>query len=371
MLIREVLTSKHFFLMNKKQIEALLCCIKTNAIDTSELYDYLNTVHPGEFHFTNGTHFPIILPGLIADGVFADEEYYLTANERVKGKTTKDRAKRFCSRRGCVLPDWNACRAMKEHRAEINASLKVLGFPLLEDGEYWAADDAAGEGELGEVIYGGPAPGDDTYIGGSWTSYKKYVRGCIKVTTALQKLKFVESESKDEQTTVFDSILKDFGISRHQFQTYQNYKKNYPQPGYYLLKNGKSSQSTVYDQEAGIFVNANLYIKLDMPKVSLTAEQAMVYLKAYEAQLPEYFALRQIAKVVPEINKALAAVGMKDFLLGENVLEECWCQESLDKAYQEGEINTEKKRVLLVGTQASVNDKYIIIEDILKNISLD
>lgn len=358
--------------MNKNQTEALLSCIRNNAIDTLELYDYLNTVHPGEFHFTNGTHFPVLLPGLTADGVFASEEYYLTANERINGKTTLARAQRFCSNRGCVLPDWKAGRAMKEHRGEINASLKILGFPLLEDGEYWTVGDKAGEGEPGEIIFGGPAPGDDTYIGGSWTNYHKYVRGCIKVAKTPQKLDYARSEFKDEQTTVLDSIFKDFGISRYQFLSYQNSKSCYPQPGHYLLKNGTHSASTVYDQEAGIFANANLYIKLDMPKSLFTVEQARVYLKAYEAQVPEYFALRQIAKVVPEINKALTAVGMKDFWLPENVLEECWCKESLDKAFQNDEDgNAEEKRVLLVGSQPNVNDKYLVIEDIWEHISLE
>lgn len=357
--------------MNQKQTEALLSCIKDNAIDTLELYDYLNTVHPGEFHFTNGTHFPVLLPGLTADGVFANEEYYLTANERVKGKTTLGRAKRYCRNRGCVLPDWLARNAMRDHRAEINASLKALGFPLLEDGEYWAEDDRAGEGEPGEIIFGGPAPGDDTYIGGSWTNYHKYVRGCIKVNKALKKLDYTESEVKEEQATVLDSILKDFGISRYEFKWYQNCPSRYPQPGHYLLKNGRHSASTVYDQEEGIFVNANLYIKLDMPKEPFTYEQAMVYLKAYEAQVPEYFALRQIAKAVPEINKALNAIGMKDFLLPENVLEECWCKESLDKAFQNSEDgNIEEKRVLLIGYQHNVNDKFLIIEDIWEHVSL-
>lgn len=358
--------------MNKNQTEALLSCIRNNAIDTLELYDYLNTVHPGDFHFTNGTHFPVLLPGLTADGVFVSEDYYLTANERVNGKTTKSRAQRFCRNRGCVLPDWTAKRAMIEHRDEINASLEILGFPLLAEGEYWAEDDSAGEGEPGEIIFGGPAPGDDTYIGGSWTNYHKYVRGCIKVTKTSQKLDYTESEFEDEQTTVLDSIFKDFGISRYQFMMYHNNKNCYPQPGHYLLKNGAHSVSTVYDQEAGIFANANLYIKLDMPKSPFTSEQAMVYLKAYEAQVPEYFALRQIAKAAPEINKALTAVGMKDFLLPENVLEGCWCKESLDKAFQNDEEgSTEEKRVLLVGNQPNVNDKYLIIEDIWEHISLD
>ena len=173
--------------MNKNQTEALLSCIRNNAIDTLELYDYLNTVHPGDFHFTNGTHFPVLLPGLTADGVFVSEDYYLTANERVNGKTTKSRAQRFCRNRGCVLPDWTAKWAMIEHRDEVNASLEILGFPLLAEGEYWAEDDSAGEGEPGEIIFGGPAPGDDTYIGGLWANYHKYVRGCIKGTKTNQK----------------------------------------------------------------------------------------------------------------------------------------------------------------------------------------
>ena len=358
--------------MNKKQIEALLSCIRDNAIDTFDLYNYLNTVHPGDFHFTNGTHFPVLLPDLTADGVFANEEYYLTSKERSDGMTTLSRARRFCYNRGCVLPDFSARNDMLKHREEINASLKLLRFPLLGAGEYWADSDSAGEGEPGEIIFGGPQPGDDMYISGTWKSYKKYVRGCIKVTRAPKKLDYTESETDEECVTVLDSIFKDFKLSRFAFETYLDNKSTYPNPGHYLLKNGKFSESTVYDQEAGIFVNANLYIKLDMPKAPLTVEQAMVYLKAYEAQLPEYFDLRQIAKVVPEINKALTNVGMTDFLLPEDVVEECWCKESLDKAFQNSESgDTEEKRVLLVGHQGNVNNNCLIIEDLWKHLSLD
>ena len=358
--------------MNKEQIEALSLFIKDKGIDTVELYDFLNTVRPGDFHFTNGTHFPFLVPGLTPDGVFANEEFYLTDNERTKGETTQSRAERYCLHHGCFLPDRTARDIMIAHREEINASLKMIRFPLLKDGEYWAVNDPAGGGKLGENLYGGLEPWDNIYTPGTWRTFHKYVRGCMKVLKEPKKVNYTRSETDNECVTVLDGILKDFGVSRYSFERYRNNKSSYPEPGHYLLKSGEESAFSVYDQEAGIFINANWYIKLDLPKDPFTLEQTRVYLKAYEAQLPEYFALRQIAKARTEINNALTAVGMQDFLLPENVLEECWCKESLDMAFQNDETgNAEQKRVLPVGYQHNVDDKCLLLDDIWEHLCAD
>ncbi len=355
--------------MNAKQIQALLSCIRINAIDTAELYAYLNEIRPGDFHFTNGTHFPALLPGLTADGVFADNEYYLTNQERVKGKTTLGRAENFCKYRGTVLPSSSARDAMEQNRSVINVSLAAIGFPKLQDGEYWAAEDQAGYGEPPTISFDGPGVGDWNLYGGTGGSYSKYVRGCKKVSKNSQLVNFTEKEEKNNPGMVFDLVLKNFGVSRYDFRRYGDSKNRYPQPGNYLLKNGKCSRSTVYNQEAGIFVNANLYIKLDMPENLFTAEQAGVYIKAYENRLPEYFELRQIAKAAERINPALKSVGMENFILPENVIEGCWYQEALAEAGQNERFSDEKRRILLVGNQKNVSDSFIILDDILDRIA--
>ena len=360
--------------MNKTQIDALLACIKNNSIDTAELYEYLNTIHPGDFHFTNGTHFPILLPGLVADGVFADENYYLTAYERIKGKTTKGRAENFCHNRDCVLPSWYARDKMVENRSLINSSLSQIGFPLLSSGEYWAEDDKSGEGSAGEgSIFQGGAPGDDIFDVGTWKNYRKYVRGCMYVSKNTEKVNFSESIEMNNLQTVQNMMLKGLKVRGDLFETYRQNKDKYPKAGCYLLKNGSWSYSTVYDQEAGIFVNPNLYLKLDLPEAELfDAEQTCVYLKARSMQIPEFFDLRQIAKAVSEINNAFKAIGMSRFGLPENVLKNCWCKESLDEALgNDAGKNPVKKRILFVGHQENVDVRYLILDDIWKNFSLD
>lgn len=359
--------------MDRTQIEALLSCIKNNGIDTSELYQYLNTIHPGDFHFTNGTHFPVLLPGLTADGVFADENYYLTAYERTNGKTTKGRAENFCRNRNCVLPNWHARDKMMENRNLINDSLAKISFPLLFGDDYWAEDDKSGEGSAGDgIIFQGGGPGDDIFDVGTWKSYRKNVRGCVRVSKNTEKVNYLESVETNHPQTVAESILNGLQIKRDLFEMYRQNKNKYPQAGYYLLKNGSWSCSTVYDQEAGIFVNPNLYLKLDMPADAFNAKQTCVYLKACDMQIPEYFDLRQIAKVIPEINDALTAVGMADFALPDDVLEACWCKESLDNAYDNCISNDSiKKRILSVGHQTNVNANYLVLDDVWKNFFLD
>lgn len=365
--------------MKQKQAEALWACVKDNAIDTLDLYKYLNTIHPGDFHFTNGTHFPVLIPGLTADGVFINSQYYVTKWERSDGKTSYKKAKKYCKHRGCVLPDWETLFEMERWRSVINKSLEALGFPLLEEGEYWFDYDAeckklstelitCPHEDLGDVTDDLLALGEDPNKN---EKDQRYVRGCIKVTWDNQKVYTVKNVNQDESGTVLAGILNDFGVTRGEFLHYLKNKKLYPRAGYYLLNSGASSESTVYDQEAGIFANANLYITLDMHKAPLTVEQTKVYLKANEGQIPEYFDLRQISKAAPYINKALIAIGMKDFVLPEYILKDCWCKESFEAAVQNAGANDIKKRVLLIGHQQNVNSKYLVIEDIWQNVSLD
>lgn len=356
--------------MNTKQIEALASCMKANGIRPQDLCAFLNKINPGDFHFTDGSHFPCLLPGLTANGVFASPEYYLTVHERTKGETTKYRAKNFCRYRDVVLPDSTATRNMRDYTDKINASLRAIGFPLLRRGEYWADDDREGEGEAPEIRNTGIGVGDTEMYGGYWISYRKYVRGCIKVAKCEKVSLYKDDKNDISSPLMLDVVLHRMKTTRHEFDDYLLCKKSLPQAGDYLLKDGKFSRSTVYNMEAGIFVNPNLYIKLEMPATLMTAEEASVFCKATDDRVPEYFDLRQIEKAVPQINKALQAVGMKAFELPENLLESCWCQESLDNACPEENTGV-KKRLLLFGKQKNVDDKFIFIEDILRHLTLD
>lgn len=353
--------------MNKKQIEAFVSCIRDNAVGVEDLYSYLSVIRPGDFHFVDGSHFPALIPGITADGVFVNDSYYLTAYEREDGKTTKGRAKRFCLFRGCVLPDAKTRNAMAENMVKLNESLKALGFPLLQCGEYWAAEDASGYTESCNLVAKGSVPSEDIYAIGKHVRFKRFVRGCIKVTPVQTVPCFTNNTAVYEETLA-DGILRTFGVSRYEFSSYLDNKDKYPKPGYYLLKSGSISSATVYDQEAGIFADKGLYISLDMPKDQLTAEQTSVWLKAYGAQLPEYFWLRHIASAANEINKALDAIGMKDFALPDDVLHDCWTRENLKEALSNDENDgTVKKRLLPVGIWQHASVNCIVLEDIMKH----
>ena len=326
--------------MNAQQLKALTSCMSDHAINPQELYGYLEDVRTGDFHFTNGAHFPVLIPGLVADGVFITPEYYVTKEER-DGSTSYARACRFCENRNTVLPSPQARDVMERNYVSINESLAAIGFPELVFGVYWAE-------------------GDDTCWG-----MNKHVRGCIQVTPkpAENLQSFVETFVA---RSVFERLLKGLGCSACAFDIYCRNLNNYPQAGQYLLKNGSCSPVTVFNQETGIFVNPNLYLSLELPPAPLTAEQTDVFCKAYGVRIPEYFELRQIAKASEALNRALDAVGMADFRLPDDVIAGCWCYESMSRALEDDDVSP--RRVLLVGKKDNVPDFYILLQDIQANV---
>lgn len=325
--------------MNAQQIQTILSCIADNGISPQDICGYLSEIRIGDYHFTNGEHFPVLIPGLVADGVFISPEYYITDKER-DDSTSYARAKRFCSNRDTVLPDIQARNNMERESDRINDALKKINFPKLAFGIYWAEND--------------PDQG-----------MHKHVRGCIRVTPKASKIPPCLIETFVARN-VYGRLLSELGCSAYGFETYCNNWNYYPQAGQYLLKNGSVSSTTVFNQENGIFVNPNLYLSLEMPQSPLTAEQTKVYCKAYNVRIPEYFELRQIEKEAEKLNQALSAVGMDSFKLPENILTNCWCQEGMEKSLENED--TTPRRVLLVGKQNNVPDLYIVIQDILSHI---
>ncbi len=350
--------------MEQNKISAFNSFIKEHACNLPELYQYLNTITPGDFHFTNGSHFPELIPGYKADGVYISDDFYITDIER-DGATTKNRAGRFCRNRGTVLPDFMARNNMKEYRDKINASLRRLNFPCLKSGEYWAENDTAGEGSAPTTVTSGPGIGDDTLIVDFGTMYKKNVRGCIKVKRQTPMTLDTASDPTEKPAEDFPIIAQALQVNLFHFFSYLKDRSHYPLPGNYLLKNGQRSDHTVYDQEAGIYVNAETFINLNMPQQLLTAEEAMVYCKAYGQMPPSYFELRQMKEHREKINLSLAKVGMKDFAVPQNTLEECWCKESLMQASEHKK--TKPKRLFLAGQKPNIPHNYIILQDIMEH----
>lgn len=349
--------------MNNLQISAFKSFLQGNCVNPKELAEYMNTINVGDFHFTNGVHCPFLINGMTADGVYVSDDCYVTNIER-DGKTTLSRANRFCNNRGVTLPDCVARGNMERYRDKLNESLRLLGFVPLREGDYWAKDDAPGKGESGEIHFDSSDIGGWNYYGGSWTSYKKFVRGCVKVKKSqAPTVENVQDDEKEVPDTVFGRLAESLNVSQPRFFHFRNGDLCLPKAGDFLLKDGRCSSCTVYDQEQGIFINANLALSLNMPKLSLSASQALTYCKAFNCRLPDFFELRQIAKVLPKINNSLKSVGMADYTLSPGILTDCWTKELLNKAVEEGDEKNNLRFLPLIYKE-EVPDAYIILQDI-------
>ena len=102
--------------------------------------------------------------------------------------------------------------------------------------------------------------------------------------------------------------------------------------GSYLLKNGKISAQTVYNQEWGIFIDEHLYIPLKMTKQLLTAREAEVYYRSMGEQMPDLYQIVRFKLAVEDVNSSLKRVGMQDFVFPEDILHNVWYEEALKDA---------------------------------------
>ena len=100
--------------------------------------------------------------------------------------------------------------------------------------------------------------------------------------------------------------------------------------GHYLLKNGKVSPDTVYNQENGIFIDDVLYLPLKMTKQLLTAEEARLYADSLKVILPDFYQALVLKHAVERVNDSLRRIGMADFCLPSDVLKDVWYQEALE-----------------------------------------
>lgn len=80
--------------------------------------------------------------------------------------------------------------------------------------------------------------------------------------------------------------------------------------GKYLLKNGQVSEVTVYGQEAGVFINKDLYIPLaKQPKQLLTAKEAETYARIEGLEIPTIADLMLLSWSNAKVNCALQRIG--------------------------------------------------------------
>ena len=121
-----------------------------------------------------------------------------------------------------------------------------------------------------------------------------------------------------------------------------------PYQGDYLLKDGSISRYTVFNQETGILIDKDIWLSLQLSTQTLTASEAKAYYNSIDHPIPSLYQLIRLKLAVGEINKSLNRIGMKVFSLPEDILNQVWCEESLNEKTQ-----TEKRRCVLIEPRAS------------------
>lgn len=100
--------------------------------------------------------------------------------------------------------------------------------------------------------------------------------------------------------------------------------------GNFLLKNGQTSTYPVYNQEAGIFIDENLYIPLKMSKQLFTAQEAKVYFDILGVKIPDFYQIVRLKLALEKVNSSLRKVGMEEFVIPTDVLKNLWYEEALE-----------------------------------------
>lgn len=358
--------------MDAKKEKAFIQFVQDNRVSMYELFGFLNEPKPGYFHFTDGSYFPELIPGLIVDGVYIADGYCASKFEREKGKTTMGRAKRFCANRDVSLPPSGVRDVMFRNVHQLNAAFDKIGWPRLQEYKhYWADGDCAGDGTGPEIIYIGGAPGDDMILPGSYEAYEYYVRGVFQVYHVIPKLKIDEkAELPQNERQAFPAFVKALGLSMTEFSDYISGKMKLPKAGDYLLKNGSFSTETVYDQEWGIYLNENVYLGLSgMLKEPLTLQEAQVVCCANDFLMPSKEQLELFETHLLQVNVALAKIGMGMYSVPADVLQNCWYRELLNDS--SGMANpSERRRLLMFGEKANITENYLILKKVMKQMDI-
>ncbi len=126
-----------------------------------------------------------------------------------------------------------------------------------------------------------------------------------------------------------------------------------------MLKNGKSSKSTVYDQECGIFIDEHLYIPLKISKQQLTAHEAEIYYLSLGQKIPDLYQAVRFKLAVSDVNRSLGRIGMKDFCFPSNILQDVWYKEACKNA-RPGE---KRRCVVILEDDGYVRPEYQIIDN--------
>lgn len=348
--------------MKNQSTRVSIRLITGRTVSLEEFISYAE-IKPGYLHFSDGSYFPEKLPGLTVDGVYIEDGWCLSSIER-EGKTTKGRAKRFCSNRNVLLPPQHVRDVMMENRPDLNRILGQIGWAKLYDwGSYWAKEDEGGRGEAGTVIYG-TMPGDDIYLPGSLESYEYYVRGVIRVS----KAKISALWDSTRYSYSYPAFLKAAGITLSQLDDMRYGRIKYPKPGDYRLTFNRWSSQGEYNEELGIYVCPNEALSLDVPAKLLTQKQAEVYCKAEDKLFPTLQQISLLEKHAVTINQALANIGMSAIRIPDEPLKTCWYQELID----EGKVFAgEKRRLYVFDFIENVNPVLLLLVQALQKLGFN
>lgn len=356
--------------MNEQQVKAFAKFLQENALSLNDLYQALSGPKPGDIYFTDNSYFTYPLPGKTAKGVFVTPYCYVT-NVRSSDRKGYTKGKIFCFMNSVSMPSSSERDSMVKNRTAINTSLRSIGFQTLPYGEFWADGDSSYEEGCVDTVMdaSGEVGGDfgvrEVYRRGP--KIEKQVCGVLKCSApAARRLETIADASVQPEPKDFmlenplNALLKALGLCKADFHDYCQGKTSCPRPGEYLLKNGYCASHPEYGQEAGIYINANMYVPLnDAYAQVLTRKEANAYAKAVNRSLPEYFEIRQLAKVTEAFNRALEAVGMKDHAVTGDILQTCW--------YKGVPADSSPRRLIFIEKNSNVPDTYLAMQDIMEN----
>lgn len=115
--------------------------------------------------------------------------------------------------------------------------------------------------------------------------------------------------------------------------------------GAYLLKNGEVSEETVYNQEAGVLINHDLYVPLaKQPKQKLTAVEAETYAQIEGMEIPSLEDLVRLSWSYANVNKALDRIGCGWMCTEAPLFSNLWYKGAIAGAKEDGE----KRQLLFI-----------------------
>jgi hypothetical protein len=358
-------------IMNEKQIKAFVSFLSDNNVSLNDMYQALSGPKPGDIYFTDNSYFAYPLPGRTAKGVFVTSNCYVT-NSRSSDELGYTKAKIFCFFNSVEMPSSSEADSINKNRDAINASLRKIGFSRLPSNDFWVDGDSSyEEGHYESVMMASGEVGGDcgvTEVYRKGPKIKKVVCGVLHCSVAarqLQPLTAQTSQSRSAEEFKLDNLLyallDALGLRNKEFHDYCCGRSNAPRPGEYLLKNNYCSSHPEYGQEAGIYINADMYIPLaDLSSVTLSLEDAKAFAYASGRELPDYFELRQLKKVVEKVNESLDKVGMKTHSLPIDVLASCW-------AKGDSAASDEQRRLIFIDKRSNVPEAYLAMQDIMEN----